>query len=501
MSSFLTWALLVVSVFIFISTSFSMRCKNSDSYQGVLTVLLLLATKAILYGFQIFNFTIDKFQETLFTVNISITPIIASLLLLTALTSVTFISNSKAIKKIIGLLGFFFFAIILTNPLHHLAFTLTNANTLYKFGYNVEMLLNISNIYSTFCVLLSFILIAIGCATNKIKTKKADTYFGNVLMLGASITLFINASFDVEAITCFILAIILYGYVYYQNDFNIIPLIKDHTFELLDKGVLVVNNDFIIKDYNSALEKLFSDINFDNVKGKKIDDVFRFYPVVIYSIKNSKRENISIDGKNYSLEIFTSVEKRQKNVIHTLTFNPAKAFSVFDSMTKSNTLDPLTHLKTKDKFIEMIEFEYDNAVRYNLPFILMYIDVDNFSDIVKKYGGIAGDLLLTNLSALIKKEIRKTDILARIDNSRFALLLTHTNLSNCESVAERIRKRIEKNALAYEDDLITATISIGICGTDEINDQSIDTFISKAEDALENAKDNSKNCVIKNYIK
>ena len=323
--------------------------------------------------------------------------------------------------------------------------------------------------------------------------RKTFAFVGSVFAIGSYfVTMYMPENIYEELIAWGLVEILLYLYVFVNNDFNFIPVIKDNTFEMINDGMLVVNKKFIIKDYNKALTKLFVDINFNNVIGKKLDEVFRFYPVVIYSLKCGKKETITIEGKDYSLETYTSVENNKKNVIHTLTFAPSKSINVFLNEEPKN-VDPLTNLKNKENFLDMITYEFDSSLRYSLPFILMYIDVDNFSDINKNYGRIAGDLLLTNVSALIKKEIRKTDILARIGDDRFALLLTHTKLKFVENVAERIRKRVEKNALAYEDDLIQVTISIGVTGTDEVSNQSIDTFIAKVEDALEMAKKQGKN--------
>ncbi len=463
--------------------------------------LLLLDTKAILYGLELIVPRTMFLSEMLFTTNQALSPVIASLVLLTSIASVSYISHSKVAKKIFGLLSFFFVGVILTNPLHNLAFTLTNVNTLYKFEYVPNILCNLSNIYIGLCILASFIIFSIGSFTNKNKASKILSFLGGVLAFLCYIicNLNLDVSFDIESITCLVASILLYAFVLHTNDYNYIPIIKDKTFELLNDGIIVVNSDFVIKDYNKALEKLFPDINFKNATGKKVGDIFRFYPVVIYALKNAKRENISIEGKNYSIEIYTSVENKKRNVIHTITFKQSKSFSILEQ-DQNATLDPLTQLKNKENFINMISFEYDNAVRYSLPFILMYLDIDNFSKLNEEYGRIAGDLLLSNVATLIKKEIRKTDILARIQDDRFALLLTHTNLKNSESVAERIRKRIEKNSMAYEDKLINATISIGITGSSEVTNTSIDTYIAKAEDALMNAKRDDKNSISSIFI-
>ena len=90
----------------------------------------------------------------------------------------------------------------------------------------------------------------------------------------------------------------------------------------------------------------------------------------------------------------------------------------------------------------MLTSEFNKSSRYNFPFIIAYLDIDNFRNINEEYGHIAGDLVLSNIASIIKKEIRKSDILARVADDNFGLILTHTNANNCELVVERIRKKI-----------------------------------------------------------
>lgn len=492
---------LILAILIFISTAYSSRNKNIECYQGMLTILLLISTKVILYALSMIALTNSNYVETLFTINATLTPVIASLVLLSSLASASTFSHSKVAKQIIGLIAFFFIGVILTNPFHKLAFTLNSANTINDLKYTEGLLLNISTIYSGICVLSSFIIVSYNILLNKMYCRKLFAFIGTTFAILAYMALvYTPNNINEELIIWGSISLILYLYVFVNNDFNFIPIIKDNTFELINDGMLVVNKKYLIKDYNKSLTQLFKDIDFTNVIGKKIDDVFKYYPVVTYAIKSGKNESIKLGAKDYSMLLYNSIEKHKRDSITTITFKEATTISIIADKEQSNC-DPLTKLKTKDDFYRDAEYEFNNAVRYNLPFVLAIIEINDLYKIKSELGEIAGNLLLTDVSALIKKEIRKTDILARIGDDRFALLLTHTKLKFVENVAERIRKRVEKNALAYEDDLIQVTISIGVTGTDEVSNQSIDTFIAKVEDALEMAKKQGKNCVFTNYIK
>ncbi|MCQ2979554.1 MAG: diguanylate cyclase [Clostridia bacterium] len=498
MSSALTLTLLILSFLTFISVFYTSKNKNTESYQGVLTISLLLSAKVILYCLELFYISNAVFVSGTHAINTAITPVIASLVLLTSLVSSKKFSHSKEAKQTICILAFFFIGVIITNPFHHLAFTLDNVNT-FSLGYQDGMLLHISKIYSGICILVGFIISAFSSFTNSLMAKKLPTYLGYTFaMLIYFLSMYVIKGFTSEVILFSAANLILYFYIFKNNEFNFIPVIKDNTFELINDGVLVVNRNFVIKDYNKSLTKLFTDIDFSKVIGLKADEVFRFYPVVVYAIKSNKNEKIKIKDKEYSIMIYSSIEKHKRNIIYTLTFKETSQFDFYDNVS-NDRVDPITKLPNKRAFIDTLNHELNNAVRYNLPYCLLYIKVKNLYDVKESCGEIAGNLLLTDVSTLIKREIRKTDVLSRIESDTFALLLTHTNTKYIKTVCERIKKRVEKHSLAYEDKLINAETEIGATGANDVTNLTLDIIINKVEVALTNAKD-SENFIETNFI-
>lgn len=495
MNSAALLATLIIAILIFVSVAYSARNKNIECYQGVLTILLLMSAKVILYCLGALYIENIVFNNYMLAINASLTPVIASLILLTSLEASSTFSHSKGAKKTIGLIAFFFMGVIISNPFHNLAFTLNNVNEVIPFGYTEGILLHISNIYSAFCVLLCFIFMSINIIKDKMYCRKTFAFIGSVFAIGSYfVTMYMPENIYEELIAWGLVEILLYLYVFVNNDFNFIPVIKDNTFEMINDGMLVVNKKFIIKDYNKALTKLFGDIDFSNVIGKKIDDIFKYYPIVIYAAKSNRNESIKIGAKDYSMLIYNSLEKKQRNVITTITFKEATTIAMLSDKENSN-IDPLTKLKTKDEFYRDAEYEFNNAVRYNMPFILAQIEICDLYKIKSEIGEIAGNLLLTNVSSLIQREIRKTDVLARIEEDKFALLLTHTSPKFVDNICERIREKVDKHSLAYEDKLITTNVVIGVYGCNEITNQTIETFIKGSNDELLKARKENKSCV------
>ncbi|MBE7415811.1 MAG: GGDEF domain-containing protein [Deltaproteobacteria bacterium] len=76
------------------------------------------------------------------------------------------------------------------------------------------------------------------------------------------------------------------------------------------------------------------------------------------------------------------------------------------------------------------------------------IDMNNFKNINDTYGHRVGDMVLKEISTLIKKGVRKTDIVARYGGEEFSVILPHTLLKGAIDEAERLREMIEAHAYA-----------------------------------------------------
>jgi diguanylate cyclase (GGDEF)-like protein/PAS domain S-box-containing protein len=128
---------------------------------------------------------------------------------------------------------------------------------------------------------------------------------------------------------------------------------------------------------------------------------------------------------------------------------------------------------------------------------LLLIDVDNFKFINDTFGHTVGDMVLVNMVAIIKENIRKEDLLARLGGDEFAVLLNKVTLEEADIVAENLRCEIEKSKMRDDNCVISFgyTISIGVApihnGSGEFRD-----VISRADYALYKSKEQGRNRVV-----
>ena len=101
-----------------------------------------------------------------------------------------------------------------------------------------------------------------------------------------------------------------------------------------------------------------------------------------------------------------------------------------------------------NKFFETVfEMEAEKAKRRQQKLSLIMIDIDFFKKINDTLGHMKADELLKRLADVIKKQIRKSDIVARFGGEEFVILLPETNLEKAKRFAARLKTAIHSDSM------------------------------------------------------
>jgi len=167
--------------------------------------------------------------------------------------------------------------------------------------------------------------------------------------------------------------------------------------------------------------------------------------------------------------------------------------SLFNQIQYQATTDGLTGLVNHKTFYEMLEKELWRARRYNNSISLIMIDIDNLKVINDTYGHRAGDRVITEISAQIKKCIRQIDTGARYGGDEFAVILPNTSLSDAHIAAERMLNMVAKLNIKWKQGFIRPSVSIGLGEYD--SNTNPEDITSRSDDALYMAKKSGRNKV------
>jgi diguanylate cyclase (GGDEF)-like protein len=165
-----------------------------------------------------------------------------------------------------------------------------------------------------------------------------------------------------------------------------------------------------------------------------------------------------------------------------------------DKIFRMATTDALTKLNSREYFLQQYSDLFHRSERYERPFSLMMIDIDNFKRVNDTYGHPAGDRVLEHIGRVILDAVRHEDFAARYGGEEFAILLPETNPPGAGIPAERIRRNIETLRIPARDEEFSVTVSIGIASFPE-HASSMDGLLERADCALYDAKKSGKNTV------
>ena len=175
----------------------------------------------------------------------------------------------------------------------------------------------------------------------------------------------------------------------------------------------------------------------------------------------------------------------------------------YELMRRTSHLDTLTGVNNRRFLEQRIGEEIDRSQRNDEPLSCLFLDLDHFKSINDNHGHQAGDLVLSLVAGMIKKQLRSNDVLARYGGEEFVALLSNIGEAKAEDIAERIRERAKDLPITYAENDIHVTISIGLSEYRPSHSPTISTkdiavqLIHSADTALYSAKKKGRDRVAK----
>jgi polar amino acid transport system substrate-binding protein len=153
--------------------------------------------------------------------------------------------------------------------------------------------------------------------------------------------------------------------------------------------------------------------------------------------------------------------------------------------------DNLTALFNRRKLEELIQIEIDKGRYSKSVFCLSILDIDHFKDVNDKFGHQRGDRVLVEISGLLKRSLRLSDYVGRYGGEEFIIIFPESDIKEVELIIENVRLEIEKYNF---EEVGHKTASFGL--TFSKAEDTIETVIKRADNALYEAKESGRNKVI-----
>jgi len=182
-----------------------------------------------------------------------------------------------------------------------------------------------------------------------------------------------------------------------------------------------------------------------------------------------------------------SISDSQASLVKLLATQGAVAIQHADLRRRVDRLqltDPLTGLVTERVWQEELPREIARARRSELPLTVALLDVDHMTAFNMLRGEREGDMLLKEAAALWTRQLRETDLIARLEDEQFGLILPGCALSEAVEVVDRVRAVTPR----------AQTASAGVVRWD--GEEPAELLVLRAADALASAKSAGRNVTI-----
>ena len=285
--------------------------------------------------------------------------------------------------------------------------------------------------------------------------------------------------------------------------------------ENLHDGLYFVDRDRIITYWNKAAEQI-SGFAANEVVGKSCSDNILTH---VDSEGNSLCNEMCYlaatisDGKPREAEVYmhhkdghripvsvrvSTLTDRDGNIIGGIELftdisNQAANELRVKELEKLALLDNLTQLANRNYIEKEIQSRFEEKMRFDIPFGILFIDIDYFKKFNDIYGHDVGDDVLKFVANTFVANARPFDLYGRWGGEEFIGIIRNINDNGLELLGNRLRSLTENSYIIHENEKLYVTISIGATLVNE-ND-TVDSLIKRADTLLYKCKSAGRNCL------
>lgn len=156
-------------------------------------------------------------------------------------------------------------------------------------------------------------------------------------------------------------------------------------------------------------------------------------------------------------------------------------------------VDPLTSVGNR-RFAGMtLRTRCVEQKEFNVPFGVVFLDIDHFKRFNDSFGHTVGDRVLTMVGKTVTGLVRRPDVVARWGGEEFIAILANVDGNVLARVAERIRNFISRGFIMDGESKLTVTASVG--ATLARMDDTPETIIARADELMYKSKEAGRNRV------
>lgn len=285
--------------------------------------------------------------------------------------------------------------------------------------------------------------------------------------------------------------------------------------ENLHDGLYFVDQDMVITYWNKAAERI-SGFAAEEVLGKSCSDSILTHidsdgnhlctgicPLaatiadgtnreteIYMHHKNGHRIPVSVrvstltdkdDNVIGGIELFTDISNRATNELRV------------KELEKMALLDNLTQLANRNYIEREVQSRFEEKKRFNVPFGVLFMDIDHFKQFNDTYGHDVGDDVLKFVANTFVSNARPFDLYGRWGGEEFLGIIRNINDRDLKNHGNRVLNLVENSYITHNDKKLQVTISVGATLVNESD--TMESLIKRADKLLYKSKAAGRNCL------
>ncbi len=170
--------------------------------------------------------------------------------------------------------------------------------------------------------------------------------------------------------------------------------------------------------------------------------------------------------------------------------------ALIDALVELSSRDALTGLANRRAFELALAREIDRVARSGEPALLLVLDIDHFKRVNDSWGHNAGDQVIKAVAHALIDSVRPMDLVARVGGEEFAIILPNCASAFGETVAERVRRRVERTPVQIGlGQQVSVSVSVGGAFAPQWVRSTPALWVERADQQLYRAKSEGRNLV------
>ncbi|QJC50581.1 diguanylate cyclase [Paenibacillus albicereus] len=309
--------------------------------------------------------------------------------------------------------------------------------------------------------------------------------------------------------------VIFYGLYRYQL-LHIVPFARDKLIESMKEGVVVLDADLRLMDYNPSAYRLLVKAGAEQRSSWTALPLPRLLPGAEAWVQAHEAR------AEAEIELAFADEHGVGQVWLNLTVTPLESgrgvyygsLSVIADITETKRLeqdlrrraatDGLTGIYNRAGFMERAQRHLALSLEEGEPFSLLVLDLDHFKRINDEHGHQCGDMALKRFVRSVQQVVERRALFGRVGGEEFAVALPGSRAEQARELAERIRRAVMDGGAGLEETGLLAeeagahaglTVSIGGSTAGPAAGADFQLMFAAADRALYRAKRGGRNQV------